>query len=393
MKFLLFIVLIVGGAIFGIKRCSDGGNKSMMQGVLGGAMNSSLAKVLPGGDAEAPPQIAGQGHSSSSTAGGKDRRALGPVGSRWYTFQHRQVPPSEFWQQIVSTGSASTDKVGVTVDADTRTAVFYGPLVKTLELVKIAEALDKVPWDCHAKVWIFWVSNSSTKGFDISAFFGGPNLTTYGIVNGPIMLGEISIGDLSLRVEAMKEMTGAVILQSPHLRLFNGKQSRIRTGADVPVPVSTTTQNQTQTTVEFRPIGLELIIEPHFFERDQVELKINQKNEFISREVQLGDNTVPEISSQELDSFVRVKVGEVALIGGVETYVSRETKGWISKKTEIETGFLYILLATYRTEALALEVFETDQAKGLRMLDEYSTNIDGLNGVLPPKPKKAPSGK
>ena len=144
------------------------------------------------------------------------------------------------------------------------------------------------------------------------------------------------------------------------------------------MPVVTVNQSVTQTTVEYRKVGLTLDLQPQFLSHEKLRLKVVQTNGIVGQLRDVGGFEVPELTNQVLETTVETRVGQVLVLGGVESSQYTKVKGLLSWKREKQLGYLYIVLATYSTIPQAMPVLDS---------------LPAGSGLLPPLEVNAQTSK
>jgi len=148
---------------------------------------------------------------------------------------------------------------------------------------------------------------------DVSAFSNVPGgLNLYGA------LGEL----FNVYVRAIESTGRAQILSRPFVFTANNKEANISVGRRIPVP-SNTQSNVTNgtttfnTNVEYEDVNLEILVTPLINSKNEVTLNITEINDGLGPDRQVGEQLVPEITQQYLNTEITVPNGGIAVIGGV----------------------------------------------------------------------------
>lgn len=119
------------------------------------------------------------------------------------------------------------------------------------------------------------------------------------------------------------ESTGRVqVISRPFIFTANNKEATISIGRRVPVPASSqssvVTGNTTtfNTNIEYEDVNLGLTIVPLINSRDEITLNIYQNKDDVLNYINVGTQSAPEISQQELETEISVPNGGIAVIGG-----------------------------------------------------------------------------
>ncbi len=125
---------------------------------------------------------------------------------------------------------------------------------------------------------------------------------------------ELTGGDLTGLVEALKNTTDAKTLASPRILALNGQESRIQIGQQLGFRVTTTTETSTLESVEFIDVGVVVRVTPHITRDGQVLMRI--RPEVSSGQVN-PDTGLPEEETTEVETDVLLPDGQGIIIGGL----------------------------------------------------------------------------
>ena len=229
----------------------------------------------------------------------------------------------------------------------------------TTDQVALAEKLilDLDKPKAEVVVDIIVMQASRTKARDLAATFttggvGGINLpitygraattstptdttkvaTTVGSValNG---LSKISIGDYSVAVpgaliQALLSDSTTRVLQQPQVRAVDGQKASLRIGDKVPyatgsfggglgASVGIGVSPLVSTQFSFAEVGVNVDMVPKIHGRDEVSLHIELEISNVSSYVKIGDISQPVISQKKIAHDIRIREGEVSLLGGL----------------------------------------------------------------------------
>ena len=186
-----------------------------------------------------------------------------------------------------------------------------------------------------------------------SRFLGG-NL-------GAPPLARLSIPDLSATVRLLSEFGDVRVLSTPLVMALNNQtaivkvaENRVFFTSEVRVETSeTTVERNVQTKLHTVPVGLILLVTPSVAADDEIILKIRPT---VTREIGfVADpnpelavagvvSRIPEVAVREIESVLRLRSGEVAVLGGLMREETREdTAGvpFLSRLPGIGAAFRY----------------------------------------------------
>jgi type II secretory pathway component GspD/PulD (secretin) len=363
MRLILLILFLLSLAGWGIYKVTADDDPSLLNLAAGNASETIVDEGK---------KIANYGNKPVPT---HEKEYLPPIITRAFTFKHRPLPKNEFFQSLnVSNGTSSSLRVPLrlTTDADTRTCVIIGHSDEVLIIADALKMSDVPANSCHAKAWIVFVRSDKNDAFDFGLQLTTmPDISSFKL-DSKTFSGMLAVHNVEARLDVLHSRGLVEVVQAPHLQMSNNQISLIETGEEIAVPIVTVSQNVTQTTVEYRKVGLSLELTPQFLADDKIRLKIKQSNGLVGQLRDVGGVEVPELTNQSLMNTIETRVGKVVVLGGVESSQYQKVKGFLSYKKERQTGYLYVVLATYSSVPLAVPVLESVQ--------------DG-SALLPPKPK------
>ncbi len=125
---------------------------------------------------------------------------------------------------------------------------------------------------------------------------------------------EISGGNLTALLEALKSTTDAKTLASPRVLVLNGQLSRIQVGEKVGFRVTTVTETSTVESVDFLDVGVVLEVTPQISRDNHVLMQIKPK---VSTGAINPDTGLPEEATSEFETAVLLRDGQGVVIGGL----------------------------------------------------------------------------
>lgn len=128
--------------------------------------------------------------------------------------------------------------------------------------------------------------------------------------------------NLSMVLNLLSTATELNILSAPRVYTANNSNAKIVVGAETPIITSRQDRkNDTSDTVtrnfEYREVGLITMVTPFINNKDEVTLDVLQEISNIDRYADPPDNTAPIISKRQVNTQIRVKNEETAIIGGL----------------------------------------------------------------------------
>ena len=116
--------------------------------------------------------------------------------------------------------------------------------------------------------------------------------------------------------------SNTTVLQRPQIRSVDGQKATLKIGERVPIAVGTSSSTLTataltQTQFQYQDVGVNIEMTPHIHNNDDVSLKISIEVSAIDSYQTIGGLTEPVIGQRKIDHEIRLRDGEVSLIGGM----------------------------------------------------------------------------
>ena len=128
-------------------------------------------------------------------------------------------------------------------------------------------------------------------------------------------------GDFGVFVSAMEEYTQFKAFATPTIFTTNNKEARISSGTQIAIPTNTfqglNGAAGQSTNVDFRSVALELLVRPLVNSEEEVTLEISIVRDTIGQPRNIGELTIPDLLSDQLDTIVTVPVGSAVVLGGL----------------------------------------------------------------------------
>lgn len=143
--------------------------------------------------------------------------------------------------------------------------------------------------------------------------------------------------DVAIFLRVLDEVTDTTILARPTVTALNRQRAQVLIGEKVAYLSTTQTQTSTTQDVQFLDTGIKLTFRPFISPDGQIRLELHPSVSS-ARLVDLkvpggGEATVPNESTQELRTNVRVKSGQTIVLGGLfreDTTINRRMVPWLS---------------------------------------------------------------
>jgi general secretion pathway protein D len=116
--------------------------------------------------------------------------------------------------------------------------------------------------------------------------------------------------------------SNTTVLQRPQLRSVDGQKATLKIGERVPIAVGTSSSTLTataltQTQFQYQDVGVNIEMTPHIHGTSEVSMKISLEVSAIDSYQTIGGLTEPVIGQRKIDHEIRMRDGEVSLIGGM----------------------------------------------------------------------------
>jgi general secretion pathway protein D len=126
----------------------------------------------------------------------------------------------------------------------------------------------------------------------------------------------------SMSVAFLMSDSDTRVLQRPQIRSVDGQKATLKIGERVPIAVGTasstlTATALTQTQFQYQDVGVNIELTPHIHNNGDVGMKISLEVSDIDSYQTIGGLTEPVIGQRKIDHEIRLRDGEVSLIGGM----------------------------------------------------------------------------
>ena len=157
-------------------------------------------------------------------------------------------------------------------------------------------------------------------------------------------LAHLSSADFSVTLpgaslEALLTDTGTRIIQDPEVRVSDGQQAKLRIGEKVPIAtgscqagvgVSTSTVSPlVNTQFQYQDVGVNIDVTPRVHPDNDISMKLKIEVSAVTGQSNLGGIEQPIISQRTVEHEVRLREGEVSILGGlIQHTVTNSINGW-----------------------------------------------------------------
>ena len=131
----------------------------------------------------------------------------------------------------------------------------------------------------------------------------------------------------SLTFRFYKQDVDAKTLANPKIRVVSGKNAKIHIGDRVPLRASTITDatGQVRTTFEYKEIGIRLDVDPTVNLDNSVGVKLSLEVSTLGENLGTADDPAFRIGTRNANSFMLLRDGETAILGGLIRDEDRDT--------------------------------------------------------------------
>ncbi len=230
---------------------------------------------------------------------------------------------------------------------------------KVLLVGKLINALDKAKSEVVVEVSIAEVNldNQTTLGItpstSISATFSGSATTTSSSTSAAVvalnMLKHISTADYNINLPsatatALLSNNNTKILQNPEIRAVDGQKATLKIGDRVPVATgsfqagvgaglgtagSSVVSPLVNTQFQYQDVGVNIDITPRILPDRDVAMHIKIEVSAVTSNVNIGGINQPVISQRVIEHDVRLRDGEVNVLGGlIQRTDTNSISGW-----------------------------------------------------------------
>jgi len=196
------------------------------------------------------------------------------------------------------------------------------------------------------------------------------------------------------------------VIQRPQIRSVDGQKATLKIGERVPIAVGTSSSTLTataltQTQFQYQDVGVNIEMTPHIHGNGDVSMKISIEVSAIDSYSTIGGLTEPIIGQRKIDHEIRMRDGEVNLIGGMMEHDDVQNMSglpWLSQlpvlkylfgqgqksKTDNETVFALIPHVVRRLDIDDLNIRPVDI--GTQNVVEVRHTMKAPAPVVPPPP-------
>ena len=147
-----------------------------------------------------------------------------------------------------------------------------------------------------------------------------PGLTLNSLAN--LNATDFAVSIPSSSVAFLMSDSNTNVIQRPQLRSVDGQKATLKIGERVPIAVGTSSSTLTataltQTQFQYQDVGVNIELTPHIHDNRDVSMKMSIEVSAIDSYDTIGGLTEPVIGQRKIDHEIRMRDGEVSLIGGM----------------------------------------------------------------------------
>jgi len=230
-------------------------------------------------------------------------------------------------------------------------------------------------------------------------------------------LRHLSSGDYSVQLpggaaQALLSYSSTQIIQDPQIRILDGQAAKLRIGDRVPVATGSFSAAATgvnplvNTQFTYIDVGVIVDVTPHIHPSGDVSIKVSVEVSSVTGHVTIGSIDQPIISQRKIEHDVRLKEGEVNILGGLFDHTETSSvSGWpglarvpllkrffSGENTERQEDEILILLTPH---VVRLPDIDERKLRGIYSGTETNVQVRSVEKTQTPQaPEKAPeSGK
>ena len=181
---------------------------------------------------------------------------------------------------------------------------------------------------------------------------GGLNLNRLGNLNAT----DFTITISSATVTTLFSNSDSKLLQNPQIRAVDGQKASLKIGQRIPVATGSFQPGiggvginpLVNTQFQYQDVGVNIDITPHVHANREVTMKLSMDISAVDSFQNIGGISQPVIGQRKIDHELRLKEGEVSLLGGM--FENQDTKSLSGLPGLSQIPFLKYLFSTTNTE-------------------------------------------
>lgn len=241
-----------------------------------------------------------------------------------------QVVQETVNEVVEAQGSQFSELMTIVPDERTNSLVVSGTNNDLRLITRVVDKLDIILAQVHIEAVIAEVTlgDDLVRGLDAFSFTVDTQSGDFDLISASGVIGGLG---LSYADDLLTGVYGASnndsrdrinIMAVPSIVTTHNREADIIVATALPIITGTQRggiDNSQFTTTQYQDIGIELTVKPMIGPNDVIQLEVSQKADDVTGEVDVGNGiTQPEISRREANSFLILKDGQVAVLGGLQ---------------------------------------------------------------------------
>jgi len=292
--------------------------------------------------------LTGQKHSRDESTSEKGSRAT----ARRKTTAQSSAARAGILSDMATNNLQFSDYLTIVADPRSNSIVASGTTDDLVYLREIVDKIDTLLAQVRIEVVIAEVTLSEDIVRGIDAFnidfnlaglsqvnFGIKGPSTTRLPQGYLVSGSLKDFSINTLLNTARRNTEVTILSTPTLVTTHNQEASINVAESRPVITATQSDNfggsSLRSSVQFRDIGIELIVKPLIGPNGIIQMEIDQKVESVVDTITIDGNEQPIIGKRQAKSFLSVADKELIVLGGLQQIDNTKTRGRMAFLGEI----------------------------------------------------------
>ena len=292
--------------------------------------------------------LTGQQHSRDESTSEKGSRAT----ARRKTTAQSSGARAGILSDMATNNLQFSDYLTIVADPRSNSIVASGTTDDLVYLREIVDKIDTLLAQVRIEVVIAEVTLSEDIVRGIDAFnidfnlaglsqvnFGIKGPSTTRLPQGYLVSGALKDFSINTLLNTARRNTEVTILSTPTLVTTHNQEASINVAESRPVITATQSDNfggsSLRSSVQFRDIGIELIVKPLIGPNGIIQMEIDQKVESVVDTITIDGNEQPIIGKRQAKSFLSVADKELIVLGGLQQIDNTKTRGRMAFLGEI----------------------------------------------------------
>jgi type II secretory pathway component GspD/PulD (secretin) len=131
---------------------------------------------------------------------------------------------------------------------------------------------------------------------------------------------------ISLITDFEASKYGFEVVSRPSVTIVSGQSGVFSSGREVPVPVTTLNATGSQTSIQYKQAVFRFEVFPTVRPDGSIRLRLQQANSDVLSSSEIGGDSVPVLSNQELKTVMDLQPSEIAYLGGMRVRSERDDR-------------------------------------------------------------------